>query len=493
MGHSLRQGASLGFEGQPGSFLYDCHAERFVEAEHGASATSGFVPLYLAQLFGVAVGEWNALTREAAEVLARSDARGAERWLKQHAPRGDLRMAAEAALLVYPTMERFVERCDGAHAPFRLSPDWLMQPNVPLTRLQLRDAEGNRVPVLDAMESSDSREHARELLVELGAGRLEPKTPRAGALGPYLEPVDVPPREPAPGVYLCGHSSVLVRGRRGGLLLDPIGFSRCGSIPGALAHSVLQAHVTAVALTHLHFDHYNLPTLLSLSNRPIVVPRVPGPTIVAEDAHARLLDFGVPDVRAPRWGERLVIDDLIVRVLPFRGEQLLTSEEHREARNWGNTYVVEWEGARVLVVADAGFEPGRSMLDEVEAFRAAHGPVDLVITQAAGMRMCFGGGDPDFQVTGLTCAHRAPEALALLAPERRMTFAPEDVPALCEASGARAVVLHGQFRSARDEPAVESAASARTRAALKRHPVARLHEVATGHGLGLPGLQPVRL
>jgi hypothetical protein len=181
-----------------------------------------------------------------------------------------------------------------------------------------------------------------------------------------------------------------------------------------------------------------------------VVPRA---TLVCEDLRARLVSLGLP-VRALGWGERVGVGDLDVHVLPFIGEQFLTSEEHPELRNWGNLYVVEGPHQRVLVAADGGFEPGRSVFDAVREHVARHGPVDVLAAQAIGLRTTFGGGDPDLQLTALTCPHRAPEAFELLTVERRVTMNAGDVAALAVLSGAKHVLLHGQFSFARGAPCV---------------------------------------
>ena len=74
-----------------------------------------------------------------------------------------------------------------------------------------------------------------------------------------------------------------------------------------------------------------------------------------------------------------------------------------------------------------------------------------------------------------------------------MTMAPGDVPTLCEASGARTVILNGQFSSERDSPSVPSSTFSQVQQALQLHPAATLRQVSVGHGLRLPDLRDIQL
>jgi hypothetical protein len=100
----------------------------------------------------------------------------------------------------------------------------------------------------------------------------------------------------------------------------------------------------------------------------------------------------------------------------------------------------------------------------------------------------FGGGDPDLRLTALTSACRAGEAVELLRPERRVTLAVEDLPALARAAGARALVLYGQFSFERGKPAVAPELVARAREILaKESPGVRLCDLRIGDGLSCDG------
>lgn len=464
--------------------LYDCHGQQFAPVEHGATMADGFVPLFLAQLFGVEVSQWPATLAGARRALATRTPDERAAWLKAHEPCRSARAAAEMALLAYPSAERFVERRRDAWAPFRLRDAFLYQPNVPLTRIEVAGPRGRH---RHAFEDAASW---HDVLATAAAGTLEDGDDRPAArmlrdAGMLCE-ADPAPRPPPPGLVATGHSSFLVRGRRTGLLVDPVPLAPLAARPGSLSVQRLRASADAVALTHGHFDHYHVPSLLAAGDGSVIVPPVPRATIVCEDLEARLRGLGLPDVRAPQWGETVERGDIRLHVLPFRGEQFLTSEEWPDARNWGHCYVAEVEGVRVLLAVDAGFERDRSVFDVVDEWVQRHGPVDVVAAQSIALQTSFGQGDPDLQITALTCAHRATEALALQAPDRRVTLAVDDLLPLCRIAGARWFVPYGQFRFDAGAPAVDPGLTARIRAQLE--PDVRVVDLAVGEGLAFDPL-----
>jgi len=424
---------SLRFRATGDAWLYDCHGQRFAPAEAASTVTSGFAPFFLSQLFGVPMAQWPALLQEA--LAASNETSTFDGWLARHQPKRSPSAALEIALLVYPSVERFIERSTGARAPFQLRDAFLFQPNVPLGCLQERTPEGWR-------------------------DRAEGPSPRS---------VTAPPSEP--GLYVLGHSTLLIRGGESGLLIDPIPMSPLIGARPAVGFEQLADNSTAVAITHAHFDHYHLPSLIALAGRTLVVPQVPRASIVCEDMAGRLREHGL-ESETPAWHETVDLGDIRLRVLPFVGEQFLTADEHPEARSWGNAYVAETDETKVFVAADCGFEPGRSVLDVARAHVAKHGSVDVLATQAIALRTTFGGGDPDLQLTALTCAHRATEALALQRLDARVTLAVSDVVRLSAILGAKTVVLYGQFTFAPGAPCVVPELVTAVRRALAAHDLA---------------------
>ena len=448
--------------------LYDCHAAKFREVRKGVNAASGFLPLFVARLFGVAVREWHGVLQLAHRELAARGVEAQEAWLAEHGAVTSLGSAAEVALLAYPEMEGIVHRVAGERGPFGLEERFLFQENVELGWLEGRGDGGWR-PVWRRGEGPASA--VRESLVALAAGSGH----------------EVPPA----GTYVIGHSGVLVRGETGGIVIDPVVL---GALAGRRAVPVgaLRRAATAVALTHGHFDHYHLPTLLALSELTAMVPRVPRATVVCEDIARRLEEFGVPGVMRTEWGQRIEVDDLVVHVLPFVGEQFLVNEVHPDVRNWGQCYVVEAAGRRTMVLADSGFEKGRDVFGVVEGWVAENGAVDVVICQSIALRPSFASGDPDLQLTGLLVPHRAVDALRLQRPEERVTLAVEDLPRLCRAAGAKVLVPHGQFGFDVGSPAVGEKLLADIRTTMASScPDVRVEAVAVGAGLRATDLSRV--
>ncbi|MDX1579846.1 MAG: MBL fold metallo-hydrolase, partial [Gemmatimonadota bacterium] len=313
--------------GGQADWLYDPHAQRFATVEHGATMATGFAPLFLSQLFDIPVSRWKATMAETIDALRRASEESEPALVRR--PTRSPRAAAEIALLAYPSAERFIRRIDSELGPFVLRDSFLYQPNVPLRAVEARSGQGwSRLNDLDLTRDADRLELRDRLLAELAEAPGAPSV--------------------SPGCYVVGHSSLLIRGSQTGVLIDPVPLSGLAPRGRSITPSTLRAASGLVALTHGHFDHYHLPSLLCFADRPICVPEVPRPSVICEDIALRLTRFGAADIRTPPWDTSFDLGDLRVHVLPFIGEQFLTSEAFRDARNWGNCYVIETDQQRVL-------------------------------------------------------------------------------------------------------------------------------------------------
>jgi L-ascorbate metabolism protein UlaG (beta-lactamase superfamily) len=129
-----------------------------------------------------------------------------------------------------------------------------------------------------------------------------------------IRPV-VPPTTPAHGrlVYV-GHATVLVELDGVRLLTDPVLRSRVVHLRRRVpAPTEPLSDLSAVLLSHVHYDHLDLPSLRSLGRKvPVIVPR-----------GARRAVRGFADVRELRVGEELRFDEVTVRAVPA---------EHKSAR-----------------------------------------------------------------------------------------------------------------------------------------------------------------
>jgi L-ascorbate metabolism protein UlaG (beta-lactamase superfamily) len=125
----------------------------------------------------------------------------------------------------------------------------------------------------------------------------------------------VQPSTPAHGrlVYV-GHATVLIELDGVRLLTDPVLRSRLVHLRRRVpAPTEPLSALSAVLISHVHYDHLDLPSLRKLGRTvPVIVPR-----------GARRAIRGFRDVRELRVGEEIRLGDVTVRAVPA---------EHRSAR-----------------------------------------------------------------------------------------------------------------------------------------------------------------
>jgi L-ascorbate metabolism protein UlaG (beta-lactamase superfamily) len=193
-----------------------------------------------------------------------------------------------------------------------------------------------------------------------------------------------PAREPAKlhGVAtFVGHAAVLLSSARTTILVDPFLLPREEGFPSGyqpLTHGDFAPD--AILVTHSHQDHFHVDSLLRLGkDTPIFVPVVPRESALAVDMMYRLKELGFSHVRPLGWYEETRIGDFRIITLPLYGEQPTTEAVPSPAtRNFGNNYVIEVEGRRYALIADAG----RDHLGDVRSLAVAaverYGPVDVL-------------------------------------------------------------------------------------------------------------------
>lgn len=174
------------------------------------------------------------------------------------------------------------------------------------------------------------------------AVRLFDSAKDAGVLtlqSPPENPFTAAPR--APEVTLLSHSTLLVRSRRGALVVDPVLRADLGTSPSAW--SLPRAHIDAIVCSHGHWDHCDLQTLLWFDkSTPIIVPRVHRPSIFNPPIVPALRLLGFTDVREADPWTPIAVADLELVPVPFHGEQ---DEPGAEIDHF--TYVVRTEGFSV--------------------------------------------------------------------------------------------------------------------------------------------------
>jgi glyoxylase-like metal-dependent hydrolase (beta-lactamase superfamily II) len=254
----------------------------------------------------------------------------------------------------------------------------------------------------------------------------------------------------APGITRLQHACLLFRSPRTRVLIDPhisSGFDRV-PVHDTVGIGDLRDQVDAILISHGHNDHWWLPTLMMFPREiPIIVPRVPRPTILCDDFADVLRGLGFKNVIPLEWyAPPYRVGDLEIHAFPFYGEQPLLAERPRapSLRNWGNTYVLRSEHFSAWVLIDSGNDIEGRMASVAEEVRARFGSVDYVFSNFRP----FGITHP-FYITG--SGHYW---LSLTPDQMRrfhemkddfITLAPPGIAEVCAAAGARYVLPYAHW------------------------------------------------
>src|SRR5262249_45019335 len=139
-----------------------------------------------------------------------------------------------------------------------------------------------------------------------------------------------------------------------------------GRSPGERVHLA----VDGVFITHLHGDHWSLPSIMRsapAADTPVVVPRVPAPSLLTTQDPIHSLRLTGQRVESRAWSSKVTVGDIEVDVLPFYGEQPVRDAPGLESplRNWGNCYRFNAPEFSLLILVDSGVDWGGTMVEVI--------------------------------------------------------------------------------------------------------------------------------
>jgi hypothetical protein len=245
-----------------------------------------------------------------------------------------------------------------------------------------------------------------------------------------------------PGVYRREHASLLIHSGTTSVLLDPIGLAGSWATnDGRYPAESEPLKVDAVLITHVHDDHWHVPSILGCTrpDTPVLVPVVPRTNLLNKEDFAATLAAVGQTAHALPWGSTFRVGDIEIDVLPFHGEQpsVLTRPLQDGLRMWGNCYRIQCPTFSVIALADSGLDPDGSGVEVVRRSCEQRGPVDMLLSCCNTFPEVLNGGLPEF------CLVLPFERLQQEMRERRerparsVTLGPAGVAEACAAAQAR--------------------------------------------------------
>lgn len=171
-----------------------------------------------------------------------------------------------------------------------------------------------------------------------------------------------------PRVTFVGHTCLLLQSRETAVTFDPL--LRTGLIVHQRGRDLTRLPLGAICLSHSHWDHCDVASLLLFDKRtPVVVPRVARPTIFNPPMASMLKLIGFEDVREVALWQPLRVGDIELIPVPFHGEQ---DEPGAEIDHY--TYVVRTGDWCVYGGVDAFCDTDGDMRADLERVRRDYRP-----------------------------------------------------------------------------------------------------------------------
>jgi L-ascorbate metabolism protein UlaG (beta-lactamase superfamily) len=189
----------------------------------------------------------------------------------------------------------------------------------------------------------------------------------------HLKPGERPSERIAAGIRytVVNHSTVLIQADGVNILTDPIWSMRAGVFSFAgpkrvVAPGIAFDHlppIDLVLISHNHYDHMDIPTLVRLAKRdkPVMVTGLGNRSI--------LIDSGIGRVKELDWWEGFTAGDIKIYFTPARHFSRRGVTDYN-ASLWGG-FVIKTPSGNICFIGDSGYG------DFAKEIRERFGPMDL--------------------------------------------------------------------------------------------------------------------
>jgi L-ascorbate metabolism protein UlaG (beta-lactamase superfamily) len=245
-----------------------------------------------------------------------------------------------------------------------------------------------------------------------------------------------------PRMTLVAHTSVLVQSRQTNIVCDPL-FRKFIGFPHA-GLDVCRLPLGAIALSHAHWDHSDVATLLLFDKRtPVLIPKVVSPTIFNPPMIPVLQRLGFTDIREVEHWTPVQIGDIEIIPVPFHGEQ---DEPGAEIDHY--TYVIRTNGWTMYGGVDAYRDTYGEMRADLERVRRDYQPT-IAFLPVSRMMYAYATG-------GVNGYCRRVDT-TLLKEKFQYTADPQTAVEWVRMLDAKVVVPYATFTFRRTEPALQAA------------------------------------
>ena len=209
---------------------------------------------------------------------------------------------------------------------------------------------------------------------------LPPKAPPGGWNIPYvkMDPATLNAPEANPSVTWVGHATMLVRLAGKNILFDPVFSERASpftfagpkrAVPLPIDIEELQ-RIDVVLISHNHYDHLDLTSVLRLAAMPQGSPRF----LVPLGLKAWFAALGITRVDEYDWWQEAQEDGLRFTFVPVQHWSKRRLDDANQTL-WGG-WVVEGEGLKLIHLGDTGYSKDfRDIGDRLGPFDMAFIPI----------------------------------------------------------------------------------------------------------------------